>query len=115
MHDATIVERVQRMFIRLGPELDERSRRVWAAAEALELGWGGASAVAKATGLSRTTIRAGIAELQQPTQDLSRIRRPGGGRKSLTSHDTQLRPALEALVEPTERGEPDSPLRWTIR
>jgi transposase len=103
------------MFFRIGPELDERSRRVWAAAEAMELGWGGTTAVAEATGLSRTTIRAGIAELQQPTQDLSRIRRPGGGRKSLVTHDPQLRSALEALVEPTERGEPDSPLRWTIR
>jgi transposase len=103
------------MFSRLGPELDERSRRMWAAAEALELGWGGTSAVAAATGLSRTTIRAGIVELEQPTQDPSRIRRPGGGRKPLTAHDPQLRPALEALVEPTERGEPDSPLRWTIR
>jgi transposase len=103
------------MFFRIGPELDERSRRVWAAAEALELGWGGTTAVAEATGLSRTTIRAGIAELQHPTQDLSRIRRAGGGRKSLATHDPQLRSALEALVEPTERGEPDSPLRWTIR
>ena len=101
--------------MRLGPELDERSRRVWAAAEALELGWGGTSAVATATGLSRTTIRAGIVELGRPTQDPSRIRRPGGGRKSLTAHDPQLHSALEALVEPTERGEPDSPLRWTIR
>ena len=103
------------MYSRLGPELDERSRRVWAAAEALELGWGGTSAVAMATGLSRTTIRAGIVELEQPTQDPSRVRRPGGGRKPLTDHDPQLRAALEALVEPTERGEPDSPLRWTIR
>ena len=103
------------MFSRLGPELDERSRRVWAAAEALELGWGGSSAVALATGLSRTTIRAGIAELQQPTQDPSRVRRLGGGRKSLTVHDPDLSAALEALVEPTERGEPESPLRWTIR
>jgi transposase len=115
MHDATIIERIQRMFSRLGPELDERSRRVWAAAEALELGWGGTSVVAEATGLSRTTIRAGIVELEQPTQDPSRVRRPGGGRKPLTHHDPQLRAALEALVEPTERGEPDSPLRWTIR
>ena len=103
------------MFFRLGPELDERARRVWAAAEALELGWGGASAVAQATGLSRTTIRAGIAELKEPGADPSRVRRPGGGRKPLAAHDPQLRPALEALVEPTERGEPDSPLRWTIR
>ena len=103
------------MFSRIGPELDERSRRLWAAAEALELGWGGASAVAEATGLSRTTIRAGIAELEQPGSDPSRIRRPGGGRKALTAHNPQLRPALEALDEPTERGEPDSPLRWTIR
>src|ERR1700676_1804669 len=114
MHDATVIERIGRMFLRLGPELDERARRVWAAAEALELGWGGTSAVAAATGLSRTTIHAGIVELRQPTQDPSRVRRPGGGRKPLTAHDPHLLGALEALVEPTERGEPESPLRWTI-
>ncbi len=115
MHDAATIERIQRMYIRLGPEFDERSRRVWAAAEALELGWGGTSVVAVATGLSRTTIRAGIVELQQPTEDSSRVRRPGGGRKPLTADDPELRSALESLVEPTERGEPESPLRWTIR
>jgi transposase len=103
------------MFSRLSPELDERSRRVWAAAEALELGWGGVSTVAAATGLSRTTVRAGIVEMQQPAQDPSRVRRPGGGRKKLVAHDPQLQATLEALVEPTERGEPESPLRWTIR
>jgi hypothetical protein len=115
MHDAATIERVQRMYTRLIPEFDERSRRIWAAAEALELGWGGVSAVATATGLSRTTIRAGIMELERPTQDPSRVRRAGGGRKPLTAHDPCLRSALEALVEPTERGEPESPLRWTIR
>jgi hypothetical protein len=103
------------MFRRLHGELDERSRRLWAAAEAVELGWGGVSAVAAATGLSRTTIRAGIVELDEPSADPSRVRRPGAGRKPLTTHDPELRAALEALVEPTERGEPDSPLRWTIR
>ncbi len=93
MHDAATIERIQRMYIRLGPEFDERSRRVWAAAEALELGWGGTSVVAVATGLSRTTIRAGIVELQQPTEDSSRVRRPGGGRKPLTADDPELRAA----------------------
>jgi Rhodopirellula transposase DDE domain len=115
MHDAETVERIQRIYIHLRPELNERARRVWAAAEALELGWGGVSAVAVATGLSRTTIRAGILELQKPTAESSRVRRPGGGRKPLTTDDSGLRSALEALVEPTERGEPESPLRWTIR
>jgi len=115
MHDAATIERIQRMYNRLGPELNERSRRIWAAAEALELGWGGTSAVATATGLSRTTIRAGILDLKDPAQDPARVRRPGGGRKPLTAGDLDLRRSLEALVEPTERGEPESPLRWTIR
>jgi hypothetical protein len=100
--------------------MDERMRRQWAAAEAAELGWGGVSAVAAATGLSRTTITAGLHELRQraghpgaPTSP--RIRRPGGGPKRLTETDPGLLPALEALVEPVTRGDPDSPLRWTCK
>lgn len=122
MHDAAIIERIRRKYIPLDRALDERARRFWAATEALDLGWGGVTAVAKATGLSRTTIRAGLTELRKQAKSRSkaaemppRLRRPGGGRKPLTEHDPQLLAALEALVEPTVRGEPDSALRWTIR
>jgi hypothetical protein len=122
MHDAATIDRVRRKYSPLRHALDERARRLWAATEALDLGWGGVTAVAEATGLSRTTIRAGIVEVRAEASSpekaapaASRIRRPGGGRKSLTHHDPQLLAALEELVEPTARGEPDSPLRWTIR
>lgn len=99
--------------------MDERMRRQWAAAEARELGWGGVSAVAEATGLSRTTITAGLAELDLPEgvrrEEASRVRRPGAGRKPLTESDPGLAAALESLVEPTARGDPMSPLRWTCK
>ena len=92
-------------------------RRQWAAAEAKDLGWGGVSAVSAATGLSLTTIGAGLRELELPKErrDATRIRRPGGGRKRLTKRDPELLSALEALIEPTTRGDPESPLRWTCK
>ena len=95
-------------------------RRHWAAAEAAELGWGGVSAVAAATGLSRTTITTGLCELrhraEHPDAPTSpRIRRPGGGPKRLTETDPGLLPALEALVDPVTRGDPESALRWTCK
>ena len=94
-------------------------RRQWAAAEARELGWGGVTAVAAATGLSRTTVTAGVAELDlDPCRRLAesgRVRRPGGGRRPLTETDPGLAAALEALVEPMTRGDPESPLRWTCK
>jgi len=99
--------------------MDERLRRQWAAAEARDVGWGGITAVAEATGISRTTITAGLRELTLPEEErameVSRIRRPGGGRKSLTETDAGLLAALEALIEPTTRGDPESPLRWTCK
>jgi hypothetical protein len=120
MQAASTIERIRRKFDRLGPVMDERRRRHWAAAEAAELGWGGVSAVAAATGLSRTTITAGLHELraraEHPDAPLApRIRRPGGGPKGLTETDPGLLPALEALVDPVTRGDPDSPLRWTCK
>ena len=94
-------------------------RRQWAAAEARELGWGGVTLVARATGMSRTTITAGLRELAQPARkraaQAGRIRRPGGGRRPLAQTDSGLRAALEALIEPTTRGDPESPLRWTCK
>ncbi|NUQ08611.1 MAG: ISAzo13 family transposase [Phycisphaerae bacterium] len=99
--------------------MDERGRRQWAAAEAQELGWGGVSAVARATRLSRTTITAGLRELELPAAQRvvegMRVRRPGGGRKALIETDPGLPAALEALIEPVTRGDPESPLRWTCK
>jgi len=119
MQDAETVERIRRKYRGLRVEMDERARRQWAAAEARELGWGGVSAVARATGLSRTTITAGLRELDLPAKqraaEATRVRRPGGGRKPLTQTDPGLWSALESLVEPTTRGDPESPLRWTCK
>lgn len=101
--------------------LNEQSRRRWAAAEALALGWGGISTVARATGLSRPTIRAGIREIQQGEQSSTsangglRVRRPGGGRKPRTYHEPTLIRDLDSLVESSTRGDPQSPLRWTCK
>jgi hypothetical protein len=117
MHDAQTVERIRQTYRLLRPELDERRRRQWAAAEAKGLGRGGVSAVARATGLSRATITAGLAELDMPAaergREAGRVRRPGGGRRPLAETDPGLVAALDALVEPTTRGDPMSPLRWT--
>lgn len=99
---------------------DERSRRLWAAVEAQSLPYGGISAVSFATGLSRSTILAGMKELknkQQSTKssESKRIRRQDGGRKRLTTLDVSLAYDLEYLVEPLTRGDPESPLRWTCK
>ncbi|PYJ79998.1 MAG: ISAzo13 family transposase [Verrucomicrobia bacterium] len=118
MQDAQVIARIGRKFRRLAGALNERSRRLWAASEALELGWGGVSAVAQATNLSPTTIRAGIGELKKPKRRAlspDRIRRPGAGRQRATQRDPGLRSALEGLVEPTSRGDPEASLQWTIK
>ncbi len=119
MQDAKSIARIRRKYRSLSVEMDERSRRQWAAAEARELGWGGVTAVARATGLSRTTVTAGLRDLELPTKQRAvegmRVRRPGGGRKALTETDPGLLAALEALIEPTTRGDPESPLRWTCK
>jgi|SRR5271165_277381 len=120
MQDAAVIERIRRKFVLLDSVLDERSRRQWAAAEANELGYGGVSAVAGATGLARDTIQVGQRELEHRQQHpevapTARLRRPGGGRKPLTQGDPALVAALEALVEPLTRGDPESPLRWTCK
>ena len=118
MQDAIVVERIRRKFRAMAPLLDERSRRQWAAAEALELPYGGVTSVAVATGLSRTTITAGICELRKESSDhapISRIRRPGAGRNCLEDIDPGLWLALDALIDPVTRGDPESPLRWTCK
>ena len=99
--------------------LDERQRRLYAAAEAKVLGHGGVKRVHEATGVARGSILAGLKELEQEPKDLTvdgrRIRRPGAGRKKLVEHDPGVREALERLVEPVTRGDPELPLRWTCK
>jgi transposase len=96
--------------------LDERSRRLMAAAESQVLGRGGISAVSKATGISRIVIQQGIAELASPSSLPSgRVRREGGGRKKAVDKDASLRTDLESLLESSTRGDPEAPLRWTCR
>jgi transposase len=97
--------------------LDERTRRLVAAAEAAAMGFGGISVVAQASGLSRGTVIRGIAELKTATKPArgQRIRRKGAGRKRTVDQDATLKRDLEALVEPVTRGDPESPLRWTSK
>src|SRR6516164_3224653 len=120
MQDAAAVQRIESKFQSLRGLMDERTRRQWAALEAKEYGWGGIHAVSSATGISPTTIRKGLAELQaRATRHRDRVprrlRAAGGGRKSKTESDPRLLPALEALVDPATRGDPGSPLRWTSK
>ncbi|WP_443729032.1 ISAzo13 family transposase, partial [Streptomyces bambusae] len=102
-------------FAVLLPHLDERQRRLLLAAEARVLGHGGVRAVALAASASETTVRKGVFELEAGEEPLGRVRRPGGGRKRVAELDPGLRSALLALVEPEVRGDPMSPLRWTVK
>jgi hypothetical protein len=111
--DAEVVESLRAKFEALLPHLDERRQRLVMAAEARSLGHGGIAAVARASGASRSRIAQGVAELEGGEAPLERVRRPGGGRKTLTATDPGLVAALLALVEPTRRGDPTSPLCWT--
>jgi transposase len=100
----------------LKPVLDERARRLLAAAESQVVGRGGISAVAQATGISRPVIRQGLAELKHPDcLPPGRIRRKGGGRKKAVDKDDSLTSDLQNLLESTTRGDPESPLRWTCK
>ena len=98
----TIVQSIKAKYNSLQPVLDERARRLWAAAEARAIGRGGITRVSEATGLSRMTIRAGLRQLDRPVTPTDRgaaderLRRPGGGRKPLVDHDTALLRALES-------------------
>ncbi len=120
MHDYDAVEMIRAKYSTLQHQLDERTRRLWAAAEANALGHGGTRTVSKATGIAETTIRLGRRELAacqlSPLPEAQRrIRHPGGGRKRLMAKDERVLQALDALVEPTSRGDPTSPLRWTCK
>jgi transposase len=110
------VETLSRKYRALELELTERSRRLWAASEAREIGHGGIALVEEATGVSRSTITRGIRELESgEVLDPGRTRRPGGGRKRATEKAPTLLVDLESLVEPTASGDPDAPLRWTSK
>ena len=107
---------VRNRFRALERVLDERSRRLLAAAESQVWGRGGISAVSQATGMSRQVIRQGLKELSEPAvPPTGRIRRPGGGRKKAKQKDPTLVAELEKLVEPTTRGHPETCLRWTCK
>jgi hypothetical protein len=103
------------LFAVLGPQLDERQRRLLAGAQARALGRGGVAVVARASGMSHSTVHLGISEIDQGPQPAGRVRRPGAGRPKATDRDPGLLQALDALVEPTARGDPQSPLRWTCK
>ena len=113
--DAGVEEVLRAKFQTLFPHLDERQRRLALAAEARSLGHGGIACVARAAGISAVTVAKGVAELEAGTAPLGRTRRPGGGRKPHVVTDPGLLGALMALVEPEERGDPISPLRWTTK
>jgi transposase len=102
-------------FEAIFPHLDERQRRLLMGAEARALGHGGIRVVARAAGVREATVSLGARDLEAGTEPLGRARKPGGGRKRLADLDPGLRPALLALVEPDERGDPMSPLRWTTK
>lgn len=120
MQDASAIERIAARYAALGALMDERMRRQWAAAEACSYGWGGIRAVSHATGMARNTIVRGVEELAarergEEVLPPGRQRRPGGGRKRATEADPGLSEALERLVDPSTRGDPESPLRWTCK
>jgi hypothetical protein len=107
---------ISERFAALSPYLDERGRRLFAATEASSAGYGGVAAVSRITGIAPSTIGRGQRDLTEDVNlDPGRVRRPGGGRKPRVVTDPGLLPALLALVEPTERGDPMSALRWTCK
>ena len=108
---------IKNRFSLLLPFFDERTRRLWAAAEAIDQGYGGISATSRATGVSRRAITEGCKELwgQQNKISPTHIRQKGGGRKSVEAKFPNIKNELEALVDPVTRGDPESPLRWTCK
>ena len=107
---------IKNRYKKIASKLTEKTRRCWAAVEAQELGYGGVSAVSRATGIAPRTISHGINELSQGDEvDIGRQRKPGGGRKSLIENHPRLLGALDKLVEPYSSGDPIKPLRWTCK
>jgi Rhodopirellula transposase DDE domain len=117
MDKEAVIEQIRKRYTLAAGTLEERGRRALAAAEALTVGWGGMTLVARATGLSRTTIGLGVKELRGAVAPAApgRVRRTGGGRKRIVATDPSVLADLERLVEPTARGDPQAPLRWTCK
>ena len=120
VQDTDAIRKIESRYALLGRAMDERLRRQWAAAEARSYGWGGVRAVSRATGMSPNTIVRGLDELEfleahPEVPRPERLRCPGGGRKRAVEVDPDLVGALERLVDPVTRGDPQSPLRWTCK
>ena len=118
MIDAATEEDIRARYERLQPAMDERMRRLWAANEAAALPYGGIAVVERTTGISRTTLREGIAELDrvdEVTAMVGHVRRPGAGRPTVKERNPGIVAALERLVDPVTRGDPTSALRWTAK
>ena len=109
--EATIVAK----YVAVAPMLDERTRRRWAAAESVAIGYGGDALVSSATGLARETIRKGRREIAGDQTPTDRLRAAGAGRPRIQEDQPGILAALEALVDPVTRGDPTSPLRWTCK
>ena len=112
--DSTLVA-MKKTYGLLSPHLDERIRRLWCAAQAQAIGHGGITKVQTATGMSRPCITRGMRDLAASPLAAGAVRQPGGGRKRVTEHDPALLAALDALIEPTQRGDPMRGLRWTCK
>ena len=107
---------IRKKYQQLQAFLNERTRRLWAAIEAQVIGYGGVAMVARATGLTRDTVTAGLKELEDGAPlPVNRVRQTGGGRRRLTEKDPALGTDLDALINPVTRGDPESPLRWTSK
>ena len=119
MANATTIQSVKAKYQSLKGILNERARRLWAASEAREIGWGGIAAVQAATGMSHSTIRKGMRQLtEQDSREplpVNRSRQKGGGRKGILIHDPKIVETLESMIDPVTRGDPESPLRWTCK
>ncbi len=109
--EASLVEK----YVAIEPVLNERGRRLWAAAESRAIGYGGDSVVSSATGLSHITIRAGRREIEAGVETSEHLRRSGAGRPRLESEQPGIKDALEKRVDPVTRGDPCSVLRWTCK
>jgi hypothetical protein len=112
--DERIIAKIAEKYKSIEPFLDERSKRVWAAAEAKALGRGGINAVRAAIGIGYLPLKRGFQELEHPSDD-QRLRKTGGGRKKKTTHDTTLLSDLKLIVDPLTRGDPMNPLLWTSK
>jgi transposase len=113
---SVVVDFVKQKYETISCCLNERGRRLWAATEAAAYGRGGIALLCEATGLSNNTIHKGLKELNDPaTMALRSVRKKGGGRKKLTENNNEILKALDNLIEPTARGDPESVLRWTSK